>query len=481
MSSLTSLPEELLKVVMQHVPLQHRLRTCCLVSKKLQAAVAATNDLELLLRSRPSHRKQRAEAGLGWVYHYGQQLTRLSLKLRYLSEPIQQLPCQDLLELKLLECDVQLGAANGFPGVIQGCSKLTRLELNCYLVDAPAGAVVDSLSNLVHLQHLHVVPRWNPTRGWADNDVGGLSVATLPRLQHLTYLHVNSLSVENLLQLSGFTNLQELHLSAAGNLAVGPTKVPGLVFPASLHTLVMLSPVEAGVLSLLSVGVKDLGIDCEVEGPGEGPDSFFSHLAGLNLTRLLLQHAHIIEWPPACPAYSALTANSNLVVLEMYDAYLPPDIWPHVFAPSQQLPHLTSLVLFGTDADDGLILPPLWCASDLSNIVRCCPSLCDVVTDCLEPGQHVSELHKLTALTRLRLDYSRRGSVGNFDECVSGLAGVTKLKDVDVTVHTLDGTADSLLPLTSLTALTSFTCDRGQEGPIKLRSSTQVNTAIACN
>jgi hypothetical protein len=39
---------------------------------------------------------------------------------------------------------------------IEGCSKLTCLELCCHILDGP---MVDCLSRLVHLQHLHVHPR----------------------------------------------------------------------------------------------------------------------------------------------------------------------------------------------------------------------------------------------------------------------------------------------------------------------------------
>lgn len=69
-------------------------------------------------------------------------------------------------------------------------------------MDGVAGGPIDgSLSRLVHLRHFVV----QHTR-----DSRSLSVATLPRLQHLTSLQVGSLSIENLLQLGGFTKLQEL-------------------------------------------------------------------------------------------------------------------------------------------------------------------------------------------------------------------------------------------------------------------------------
>ena len=169
----------------------------------------------------------------------GQHLTALELcEFQQDDEwSLRELPCPNLLELTLTSGSVQLGAADGYPGVVQGCTKLSQLELWWNSLGIPDDAVLDSLSSLVHLQHLvvMVMPR---------DEFFGLSVTTLPRLEHLTYLQSNSLSTENLLQLSGLTNLQELHLGAceshpwaARNTVVGPSSVPGLVFPASVTSL----------------------------------------------------------------------------------------------------------------------------------------------------------------------------------------------------------------------------------------------------
>ena len=477
MSSLTSLPDELIKLVMHHVPLHHRLSSCCLVSRKLQAAaVAATDDLQLQLDGQPRY-IPRSDSVLGWLSEYGQQLTRVSLQLGYSSQPLLT-ACPNLLELKLSKCDVQLGEADGFQGVVQVCTNLTRLELECNLRATPEGAVIDGLSSLVHLQHLEVVPgafsaHFANTQRYDRYIVAGLSGATLPRLQHLTFLKVNELSTENLLQLSTLTSLQELHL-ATGWFGDN-SDVPALALPASLNTLVLFSQahVEARLLSFLPPGLQDLRIDGEVDGSDEGPGSFLSFVAGLqHLTRLSLQYGNIVDWPFAGPAYSALTVSSKLVVLEMYDAYFPENIWQHVFAPMQKLPHLTSLVLWGSN-DCEPEAPPPWYASDLCSIVRCCPNLCVIETNRLQPGLHVSELHKLTALTRLQLGYGRQG----FDECVRGLAAVAQLKYIEVTTRSPDITVTSLLPLTSLTALTELKsrCYWHGQYLVSLCTSTQVN------
>jgi hypothetical protein len=113
---------------------------------------------------------------LAWLPKYGQHLT--SLHLGRCDQLLQHLPCPDLLELKLWGCmRVQLGpAADGSPGVIHGCTKLTRLDLaSSSVIDGSEGAVVDSLSCLVHLQHLNSYMGGYPI----SPDLTALSDATL--------------------------------------------------------------------------------------------------------------------------------------------------------------------------------------------------------------------------------------------------------------------------------------------------------------
>jgi hypothetical protein len=97
--------------------------------------------------------------------------------------------------------------------VLQVCTKLTKLDLNlCKLPGTPEGpgsrnvaVLVEGLSSLVHLQHLHVeVGIFQPFALPAD---------TLPRLQHLSYLKVNNMAVDNLMQLGSLPSLDTLFLS----------------------------------------------------------------------------------------------------------------------------------------------------------------------------------------------------------------------------------------------------------------------------
>jgi hypothetical protein len=365
------------------------------------------------------------------------------------------LPCPNLKDLSLSECDVLFAPGDfGLQGVIPGCTKLTRLKFLGTIkdaADADAAVELNILSLLVHLQHLELMPLI-PTEGCT------LSVPTLPRLEHLTHLNVHTLSAENLTQLGALTKLQELELSA--NITpVGPSTVPGLAFPASLTKLVLGSgtAVEAAVLSLVPTELQHLAIECEVEGPAEGPGSFLSGMARLQcLTYLDLSSSNpISDLPPAGPAYAALTASSKLVELKLLAGLLPDEAWRYMFHKAGMLPHLTSLIKCDENFGGSQVVPSPWGISDLWGVVEACPNLCELPHVYMQHGDHVEWLQRLTRVTSVTLGYG--GSYPeDVEESVQGLAAVTQLQELTVYLHTADLTVGALLPLTSLTALTEL-------------------------
>jgi hypothetical protein len=440
MSRLESLPAEVLKLVMQHVNLRDRLLSCCLVSQRMHAAaVAATQRMELAEPSTDS-----VQSGLHWMSQYGQHVTKFTLSNH--QHPVNKLPCPSLLDLQLWQCSVQLGpTADGQPGVVPGCTKLTRLEMCCNILDAPEGAVVDCLSSLVDLQHLSVLP---VDAQFHHHCLGGLSSSTLQCLTRLTFLCVRSLSSENLAQLGGLINLKELHLEASEDgAAIGPSRAPGLTFPDSLTRFATNSGLEAATLSLLPAGLKDVELmDCVVEGPFEGPGSMLLYIERLQqLTGLEL---HLDGgWPPAGPTYSALTASSSLVSLKAFRATFPAGIWQYVFPPARKMLHLTHLAF----ADESV-----WSAADVSRLVSCCPNLCRVDDMHLHHGFYVSRLQELSALTAMTVTYPAADLAGLW-QSVEGLAALTQLRRLTVELHSQEHMqVSSLLPLTSLTALTAL-------------------------
>ena len=443
---LNSLPDGVLKIVLQHVSLKDRLTSCSLVNKRLRAAaVAATDQLSF----GPCNQFRREARFVEYLNNYGKHVTRLHMDS--ISGPIWMLPCPNLKDLSLSECDVLFVPGDfRLQGVIPGCTKLTRLKFLGTILDAAdenAAVELNILSRLVHLQHLELMPLI-PTKGCT------LSVPTLPRLGHLTHLNVHKLSAENLTQLGALTKLQELELSA--NITpVGPSTVPGLTFPASLTKLVLGSgtAVEAAVLSILPVGLQHLAIECEVEGPG----SFLAGMARLQcLTHLDLSSPQQIKLGPVGPAYAALTASSKLVEFKLLAGLLPEDAWRYMFHEAGMLPNLTSLIICDENFGASQTVPAPWGISDLWGVVRHCPNLCELPHVYLQHGDHVSYLQKLTGVTSVTLWYGG-GYVEDVDESIEGLAAVAHLRDLTVYLYSLSEiTVDVLLPLTSLTALTDL-------------------------
>jgi hypothetical protein len=469
MSRFEYLPDEVLKLVMQHVPVKDRLTSCCLVNSRLHAAaVAATQELQLYFGdiAHPLGRipHQHEDCVLNWLSSYGQHLT--SLDMGSLSQPLQQLPCPDLLELKLSNCNVQLGpAADGQSGVLPGCTKLTKLDLYCKFADNPGG-VLGGLSSLEHLQHLHL---WPNGSSWPCTP----SSAALPCLKHLTYLdtYCSWMSDENICQLSTLTNLQEAHLDfAIVDFPVGLVMFDDLSFPASLTKLVLCSMVEPDMLLAAPAALKHLELLSLVDGPAEGADSVLDCLPQLHhLTALCIEPVGGLEWPPAGPAYSALTASSSLAALVLRSTNIPGCAWPHVFPTAHQLLCLTSLLVDEEQEWGASSEVSAWGAAGVSSLIACCPNLCEVEFT-LQHGLHISELHKLTALTSMEVRFSS-GIASAFQQSLKGLAAVTQLQELSAYLDNPDLQVSSLLPLTSLTALTNLGCYNGGLWRVYLRSA----------
>ena len=232
----------------------------------------------------------------------------------------------------------------------------------------------------------------------------------------------------------------------------------GLVLPPSLTKLVLFNESETGLevalLPLAPPGLRALHVQWFEQDAPSGCDWLFSSLARLKCLTQLELHADTrsplyCQWPPAGPVYSALAASSSLVSLQV-DGSLPAGVWPYVFCTSHQLPHLTRLAFDDFwDVEWGLQRDLAWAfgAADLAALVSCCPGLCDIECMFLTPGPHVSQLRKLTDLTRLGAC-----SGGDPVRTVKGLAAITQLRHLELFLG--EPTCDApLLPLTRLTEL----------------------------
>jgi hypothetical protein len=225
-------------------------------------------------------------------------------------------------------------------------------------------------------------------------------------LTQLTYLRAK-LTTGTLGQLGTLRTLKQLHLSADNHTPIGPSMVPGLAFPASLKTLLLLSRADTRAFSVVPTGLQHLQVMCYMDGRADGPDSFFacmSQLQQLTFLYLVTNSAVGAFWPVAGPAYTALTASRKLVSFYLR-ADLPAGVWSHVFPATHSLPHLTHLHLSGgTISEYWVRSGPPFCLADLRSLVDCCPSLLEIAHITLhtpECGLHVRELRRLTALSSL--------------------------------------------------------------------------------
>lgn len=233
--------------------------------------------------------------------------------------------------------------------------------------------------------------------------------------------------------------------------------MPGFAFPASLTKIELRSRIEAVLLSLVPAGLSELVLwGCEVEGPAEGPSSLLASMAHLQqLTTLTLYVLGDLNWPPLGPAYSALAASSCLRSVCLLHCKPPAGVWEYVFPASRKLPHLLHLEI----SDDGEMPPapaPTWGAGGLSSLVSACPNLRHLKGPTLQHELHVSEVHKLTALTHLEGGFVS-GSRWRHKGClhvVKGLTAMPQLRHLEFGWHEGSLEVDPLQPLTSLTALT---------------------------
>jgi hypothetical protein len=127
-----------------------------------------------------------------------------------------------------------------------------------------------------------------------------------------------------------------------------------------------------------------------------------------------------------------------------------------MFPAAHKLPHLKYLYVNIESDFWGSGSPSEWGSAHVSSLVSCCPNLCLIDELDMQLGPHVSELHKLTALTKLRAMYGS-GDLPACQQSLRGLAALTQLRELSFE-FSAEVTVASLLPLTSLTALTEFEC-----------------------
>lgn len=187
MPCVQELLQELWTLILQHVEVNYRLCACALVCQTLgRAAAAATRSLDVNLRGSP----QLHDAFLGWARRYGSSLTRLELASGRSHTSIWELACPNLLELRLVECSVQLGVSNQGVGLLHSCPALTRLELSkISLLDGlDLTTVSQPPAAVAQLQSLRLACVYEPAAKMGHRVWQAAQHRILPHLPCLTYL-----------------------------------------------------------------------------------------------------------------------------------------------------------------------------------------------------------------------------------------------------------------------------------------------------
>lgn len=226
--SIAELPPHVLAVLLRYVPLAGRVTNCSLVSTQFrEAAAAATLCISTNLRA--------DELGnfsfRAWLQRYGAHVTSLQLA----STAVTDLPCQQLKQLKLSHCAVQLGADSGQNALI--CStQLTSLELDeC----VPAGgAQLPAVATLTNLQRFDLQLRTpGPFHGIASDSL----LQELSQCSKLTHLGLSGagivLSDASLQHLSAVTGLEALKLHWWGESSISAAGLSTLQYLQHLRTL----------------------------------------------------------------------------------------------------------------------------------------------------------------------------------------------------------------------------------------------------
>lgn len=132
------------------------------------------------------------------------------------------------------------------------------------------------------------------------------------------------------------------------------------------------------------------------------------------------------------------------------------DIWRHVFCLNRKLPHLATLNRSNHVHGDELSMGSAWDEVGLFSLGYRCTNLCTISAISVQHGTHVSELQRLTSLTKMHVIIGPVGIWNCVKESISGLAALTQLKKLTGCLYGCAVSVGELLPLTKLTALTEL-------------------------
>lgn len=457
---LSSLPEDVLVLILQHVKLQQRLQACARLSSKFhRAAVRASTDIVTCPR-------YWAPAFVAWLMDHGSILTSLSFKLTECPAPfvLHELPCTRLRSLDLTDGHAQLTADGNQQG-LQQCTALSRLHLqNCNVIGSLQG-----LSALRDLQHLQV--SWDEGNVRFPQAVSLLPGSLLSQLLQLTHIQLSSpirfASLQHLScltrlrvllfalaadaaqeELSGVQHLQQLHglyitCNAAQHISLEHT--PDLVQMTNLRVLALdrCRALDASVLWRMA-HLRYLSLQqSTLVGEAAGTSTLLAMLPDLTSLESLELAASLQHIAPQTSAYTALAALRHLRQLVLPQCRLPGDLWQQMAAAHLHWPHVSYLDINYTT--------PQLDASGLDGLVKGFPHLLRLsCVSAVAPDTDMSALQKLHLLTSLGLNNVS-------DEDVYLLATLQSLNLLHIRAPS-NITDLGMLQLTALSQLTQLRC-----------------------
>lgn len=484
------LPQDIWRLILQHVPLADRLGSASLVSTTLRAAAAASPALHAVMR-----KPARGVAYMQYIQLFGDCLTSLHLSVNLQPQLVlEQLPCQQLLELQLNNVELRL------PSAFDSCTRLTHLDMDSCSSTVPSGTsaadVLACLSVFVKLQHLDINAfctlldttaqrrrtRSRRSRRKQPPAPAGVLVETgiLPgsvldslggQLTHLSLFEMVVEDVDCLLssQRLCVLDLQNLEQQPALSIVPGslPTSVCDLYLGAGLELHPAVLPLHTQLTALHLDGVKLPRRGGGGDGDAATSDGMLvlSALAELpSLSELSLIDLAGVDWPAPGPVYTALRASSTLAGLTVLNCGLPHGVWECVFRPgAPKLTGLRSLCTYTWDWDAGNEVIgstdfSMWEVLAVRRLVGCARGL-EKWSLVLQDSPAITRSFRLRSIKELDLLlwHNADGLPSQEASLVGSVAGLLSLQRLRLDFISLDpNTWQSLLPLVALTELTHF-------------------------
>lgn len=407
-------------MVLQHVPVQERLKVCAVLSSRCNAAaVKATNTITL--HAAPTTTVFHL---LSWLKSYGSGITSIKLQPAIVTRPMAllELPsCAGLLSLLLTDALVQLTAGSQQLGVLHSCQALTSLKLlNCNVLDT--SAQLAGLSVLKDLQELRVVWDAGCTRRF-EQPLSLLPGSLLSQLVKLTCIDLSSpMRFAHLQHLTCLTGLQScrvtladgaqqerfakfkllqgltcLHLSCdqSSQQSMGYAETRGLYQLTTLQDIMVsrCMSFKPWILRQI-VGLRTLSLyKLHLLGGKAGTSDLLGVLPHLSaLTRLDLQFT-LQHHAAKLSDYTSLGALSELGVLDLTSCNLPAGLWP-LLESNGVCVNVCSLCLDDTTQGSQLSI------AGLCSLAQCMLKI--QVLSCVSALAHDADIHPLQQLSDLK-------------------------------------------------------------------------------